>query len=453
MSVEHDFVTESLARFVAELDFDSIPPDVRVRAKTILIDAMACAVAGRDVVETPMIKRSVEAATGGGNVTVIAGGSLSLAGAVMINGYLTTAAGNCDIYRPAHCHVSPEVIPPALGVAEKERKSGRALVTAVAAGLEAVTRIGSALNYREFRARGWHSPGVIGPFGGAAACASLLGLSTAQTNYSFGLAGSQAAGTCAHFGTPTIKFHQSRGAFGGLMSALVAGEDFTAASDILTNPDGGLLNIFSDGDPSLVTRGLGTEWELENISLRRWPGAANLQTMITSLVDLSTKNSLDIDNVEEVRIGLSPMVYEINGVLDWDTELRRNLAAPYVAASVISKGEQWVSRLRASDDEFAVIDAFARDRVIVEPMDSLTGPAVDIRVRISGGEEFTDRRAVSKGDPGEPLTLDEVSQKFMEGTEGILSEPVSHQALETLIDIEAVDDVGELMRHFRIEKG
>ena len=54
--------------------------------------------------------------------------------------------------------------------------SGRDLLVAIAAGLETVVRVGAGMRYPSMRARGWHSPGVIGPFGGAAARRSLLGL-------------------------------------------------------------------------------------------------------------------------------------------------------------------------------------------------------------------------------------------------------------------------------------
>jgi 2-methylcitrate dehydratase PrpD len=65
--------------------------------------------------------------------------------------------------RPNLCHVTPEVVPPALAAAEERGVSGRVLVTALAAGLETAVRVGVGIRYPAFRERGWHSPGVIGP--------------------------------------------------------------------------------------------------------------------------------------------------------------------------------------------------------------------------------------------------------------------------------------------------
>src|SRR5437016_5901895 len=121
------------------------------------------------------------------------------------------------------------------------------------------------------RARGWHGPGVLGPFGAAAAVGRLRGFDADTMARAFGLAGSQAAGTYAAWGTPTVKFHQCRGALSGLIAALLAEQKFVATREFLTAKDGGLFNAYADGGkPELATADLGTRWELEQIALRLW---------------------------------------------------------------------------------------------------------------------------------------------------------------------------------------
>ena len=105
--------------------------------------------------------------------SVIGGGHLSLAGATLLNGYLVTAVTMCDVHRATMTHITPEIVPPALAIAERDGLSGRDLLVAIAAGCEVTTRIGIGLDYPAFRARGWHGPGILGPFGAAAAVGSL----------------------------------------------------------------------------------------------------------------------------------------------------------------------------------------------------------------------------------------------------------------------------------------
>ena len=110
----------------------------------------------------------------------------------------------------------------------------------------------------------------------------------------FGLAGSQAAGTFAAWGTPTVKFHQCRGALAGLMAALLAEQKFLATREFLTHKDGGLYNTYSDGGrPEAATGDLGKRWELDAIALRLWPSASQIQGMNTALFDLVEQNRID----------------------------------------------------------------------------------------------------------------------------------------------------------------
>ena len=157
---------------------------------------------------------------------------MSLAGATLLNAYLVTATTMCDVHRETMTHVTPEVIPPALAIAERDGLDGRALLTAIAAGCEVTTRVGIGTDYPKFRARGWHGPGIFGPFGAAAAVGSLLKFDADTMARAFGLAGSQAAGTFAAWGTPTVKFHQCRGALSGLMAALLAQQNFVATARV-----------------------------------------------------------------------------------------------------------------------------------------------------------------------------------------------------------------------------
>jgi 2-methylcitrate dehydratase PrpD len=193
-------VTEELAGFAASLQFDNVPARVRDQCKNILLDTLACAVAGHRGEETQQVAALAEALAQSRESSVIAGDRPSLAGATVLNGYLVTAVTMCDVHRPTLTHVTPEVIPSALAIAERDGLSGRDLMIAIAAGCEVTTRVGMGLDYASFRAKGWHGPGVLGPFGAAAAVGRLRGFDTDTMARAFGLAGSQAAGTFAAWG-------------------------------------------------------------------------------------------------------------------------------------------------------------------------------------------------------------------------------------------------------------
>jgi len=442
--------TSELARFVAGLSYEAIPERTRERIKDILLDALASAIAGRQGDESKQIRALAAALGASHEATVIGGEQLSIAGATLLNGYLITAVTVCDVHRPTLCHTTPEVVPPALALAERDGASGRALIAAVAAGLESMVRVGLGTRYPAFRAKGWHSPGVIGPFGGAAAAGKLLGLDAERQRNAFGLAGSQSAGTFAQWGTPTIKFHQSRGALSGLLAALLAKQGFPSSTEILTHEDGGLFNTYSDGgDPEAVTDGLGERWELEAIGLRLWPAASSLQTLITSLFTLMKSHDLRAERIAAVRVGLSKTVYDMHGTLAWDGKFKALLSTPYVTAVVLHDRRCWLDQFEARRYRDPALGAFAREKVKVEIDPRVEGTGAAVEISTTDGKVHADRRAAAKGDPSDPLTRAEIEDKLRTAAAGFLADATVTRIIELVGNLEALADARELTRALR----
>src|SRR5579859_6512241 len=116
--------TQKLASFAANLRYDDIPQRVREHCKNLLLDALACAVAGHQGEETGQVAAFATALAQGRESSVIGGGHLSLAGATLLNAYLVTATTMCDVHRATMTHITPEIVPPALLIAERDGRSG-----------------------------------------------------------------------------------------------------------------------------------------------------------------------------------------------------------------------------------------------------------------------------------------------------------------------------------------
>jgi 2-methylcitrate dehydratase PrpD len=435
-----------LADWAASAQTATIPPHVRQRTAQLLLDAVASALAGRHGDETGQVEAVAREIAGGNDATVIGGRPLSRIGAALVNGYQVTAVTVCDVYRPALCHVTPEVVPPAIAAAEGRGVSGSDLITALAVGLETTVRIGRGIGYSSFRERGWHSPGVIGPFGGAAAVGRILGLDPQRMRWAFGLAGSQSAGTFAHWGTPTIKFHQARGAVSGLIAATLANQGFRSSEEVLGHPDGGILTTYSDGgDPEAIVADLGEEWELERISMRLWPAASSIQSAISAVFDLIKEHDITPDVVSRLTISLSETTYGMHGEMGWETRFKALLSARYTAAVVLHDRECWLDQFDAVRISDPIVDGFARNRITVVSDHSVptTGAVAD--VELLDGRRYTARRDVPKGDAADPLSTAEVAGKFQRAVSGLVPPARAEEALTRLLEIDEVDDVGRVM--------
>ena len=438
--------TAELAAFIAGLQYEQIPVAIRERVKDIILDALASALAGTHGDEVKQIRGLAAALGASSEASIIGGDKLSLAGATLLNGYLITAVTVCDVHRPTLYHTTPQVVSPALAIAERDGASGKALLTAITAGLETSVRVANGTNYAAFRARGWHSPGVVGPFGGAAAVGKLRGFNAELQRNAFGLAGSQSAGTFAHWGTPTIKFHQCRGALSGLMAGLLAGQGFLASKEILAHPDGGIYNAYSDGgNPASVIADLGKQWALEQISLRLWPAASSVQSVITALLALATAHDLRPANIAEVRVGLSKGVYDMHGTLAWDDKFKALLSMPYITSVVLHDRACWLDQFEPARVKDPAVDAFARERVKVGIEPGIAGTAALVEIKTTAGVTHTDRRLVAKGDAADPLSRAEIQGKLRTAAAGVISDAAVDRIIAMVDGLELVANVRELL--------
>ena len=443
--------TQALAKFAATLRFDDLPNRAREHCKNLLLDALACAVAGRLGEETGQVKAFAVALAQGREASVIGGENLSLAGATLLNAYLVTAVTMCDVYRPTLTHITPEVVPPALAIAERDGCSGRDLLIALAAGCEVTTRVGLGLDYPKFRARGWHGPGVIGPFGAAAAVGSLLGFDADTMARAFGLAGSQAAGTFAAWGTPTVKFHQCRGALSGLMAALLAQQHFVATGEFLTAKDGGLYNAYADGGlPDVAVAELGARWELEQIAMRLWPSASLIQGMATALFDILDRHQVEFAKVRKVRVGLSPGASKMHGGFGtYKGKFEALLSVHYTAAVILRDRALTLAQFEPSRYEDPELRRFAAERVEAYGDGSVEGSQAKVDIEMDGGEVLSERCGHPLGSFENPLSRGRIAEKFRTYAQGVLPEAKIVGIIEAIEHLEDFGAIGGLMDMLR----
>jgi 2-methylcitrate dehydratase PrpD len=439
--------TQVLAKFAATLGYDDLPARVREHCKNLLLDALACAVAGHQGEETGQVAALAAALAQGSESSVIGGGHLSLAGATLLNGYLVTAVTMCDVHRATMTHVTPEIVPPALAIAERDGLSGRDLLVAIAAGCEVTTRIGVGLDYPVFRARGWHGPGILGPFGAAAAVGSLLKFDPDCMARAFGLAGSQAAGTFAAWGTPTVKFHQCRGALSGLLAALLAQQNFVATREFLTAKDGGLYNAYvNGGKPEAATADLGKRFELEQIALRLWPSASLIQGLNTALFDIVEKHRIDAAGVRKVHIALSQGTFDMHGGFDrYKAKFEALLSAHYTAAVILHDRALTLAQFEPDRYDDPKLRSFAADKVEVRADPTVAGSQAKVDVVMDDGATFSARCEHPLGSSENPLSRAQIEQKFRSYAGGVIPDTNIAAALDAVDRLEQYGSVRKLM--------
>ncbi len=336
--------TRELARWVSSLKYSDLPPRTREVVRIVLLDTLGCGVYGYS---TPWAKMLLQWARAGapakGEATVWgeAAPSLRAADAALVNG-TAVHAFELDDYHQAKLHPGAAVIPAAVAMAEKLGANGERLVTAIAAGYEVMIRSSLALNPSAARLRGWHLTGVCGPFGAAAACASLLGLDEERTAWALGLAGTQGAGLWAFNadGAMSKRFHAGKAAHSGVLAAELAALGFTGPTQIYEFHDGGVLKAFSDAsDPAPLTRDLGAVFHLDATSIKPYSCCGSTHSYVDAALELRRKLGTPWNARRPVRLGMAKVV-DVQCGFDYvpGSALNAQMSLRYVVAVALMEG-------------------------------------------------------------------------------------------------------------------
>ena len=445
-------ITSDLALFASKLTYKKIPQEAISFTKILILDALACALAGDNGEETAKIRALAHSLALSKESSVIGGKKLSVAGSVLLNSYLITAVTMCDTHRETLTHIMPEVLPAALAIAELNGNDGTELITAVTVGCEIACRIGVGIDYPAFRERGWHGPGVIGPFGAAAAVGHLCKFNKERMTLAFGLAGSQAAGTFAAWGTPTVKFHQCRGSLSGLMAAILAEQDFNSSKEILTAEDGGLYNSYSNGGkPQSAVKNLGVYWEFQQIALRMWPAASGLQGMITALINLVSKNQFLFNKIKNVKLSLSETPYLMHGKFSkYKAKFEALLSAHYTSAVILRDRKLSLSQFKPECYNNAILKKFAANRVTVTHDKNLTGQQCVVLLNFNDGSVISSRADHQLGSPENPVSMFDVEEEFRTYGKEKLPERRINKIISIINEIEKLENASNLLKLLRI---
>ena len=334
--------TRELADWISQLRHDALPVRTREVVRIALLDTIGAGVYGYATPWAQMLlawARRGAAPIGEAHVWGEARPSLRTADAALVNG-TAVHAFELDDYHNAKLHPGAAVIPAAIAVAERLNSTGAELVTAIAAGYEVMIRSSLALNPSAARLRGWHLTGVCGPFGAAAACASLMKLNAEQTAWALGLAGTQGAGLWAFNadGTMSKRLHAGKAAHSGVLAAELAQLGFSGPTQIYEYADGGVLKAFSDAsDPAPLTEKLGAVFHLDKTSIKPYSCCGSTHSYVDAALALRKKFGTPWDTGRRVRVGTARVVdvqcgfdYTPSSALNAQMSLRYTIAVALI---------------------------------------------------------------------------------------------------------------------------
>ena len=207
-------LTGDLGRFVADVSFEGLPAEAVDVARVGFIDCIATMIAEADDPAPRLLRKALGPGHGDAGL-YFSGETVPAPRAAWINGTAGHALDYDDV--ALRGHPSTVLVPAILAEGEALRASGRDMLAAYVAGYETWAELAWRDPGHHHR-KGWHPTGIFGPFGAAAACASLGRLDAERASNALALAASQSSGVMANFGTMTKPFHAGRSAHSGLIT-------------------------------------------------------------------------------------------------------------------------------------------------------------------------------------------------------------------------------------------
>jgi 2-methylcitrate dehydratase PrpD len=397
-----DQATAALAAAITAPRYEDLPPGIVTIARQCLLDVLGTTIAGS---RTPAgrIAARVLGADGAGSCTVVGRPErLPAYAAALANGTAGHALDFDDVISSVG-HPTVAVAPALLAVAERTGASGRDVLTAFVAGVETQARIADAVGPEHY-ARGFHSTATFGSYGAAAGAGRLLGLDPSAMTAALGIAGTQAAGLKAVFGTMSKPLHAGKAASNGVLAADLAAAGFTSADDIIGDPQGFAATQSDRLDATVLSVPFGQPWRLWDLRFKVHAACFLTHAAIDSLVGLSRSDGLGPDDVDRIEVAVPPGHLNVCGIHEPRTGLEGKFSLRHTAALALLER-------RADPDLFTdelVADPRAlalRERVTVVPDAVLSGPVARVVVTTVGGgrlaAERDMRRRVWTDDPGE----------------------------------------------------
>jgi 2-methylcitrate dehydratase PrpD len=311
-------ITRHFAEFLVATSRSGLDDAALASASRLLLDGIAVAALGARE-PGPTALRALASETGARPVATVIGAAerTSAVEAARANGAAMHVLDYEPMWNPAN-HSLSTTLPAVLALAEllAERRGsaaapdGRALLAALAMGIETQARLRRSSNQFEPGELVFHPPSTVGPLGSAVASGLLLGLDAEQLTHAIGIAASCAGGLQANIGSMTKALHCGGAAAAGLEAALLAERGFTADADTLAGPRGYGSAFFRDGfGPERLTEPHATLHIVEpGPAFKLYPSQYGTHFVITAALEAHKHIPRDA-RIRTVTIMSPPMPY------------------------------------------------------------------------------------------------------------------------------------------------
>ncbi len=444
-------ISRTISEFALNLKYEDLPPEVITEVKRFLYDSIGCAYGGFHTKDVNILRDIYLEIGGNPESTLIGfGDKIPAVNAVLVNSLMIRALDFNDIYwREDPSHPS-DLIPAALSTGEMTGAAMKDVITAIVLAYEFEQRL-CEFAVPGIRERKWHHAALT-QFVSPIVAGKVLGLNVDQMVNAIGINGSHNHTLgCPTAGKLTMMKNivDPMAVQSGVFAALMAQRGYTGTEAVFEGKEGFMDTFLGwnakeqsispvkmqgrDGiskwkwDIDKLTAGLGDSYKILECGMKAFPTEALTHTHLSATLNVVTKKNISYDQIETVTLTTLAQAYDI--LFDrhkYRPESRETAdhSLPYCIAAALV--DHKITTQSFSEEKM-------KDPRIWEVIDKIKGepsqefenmfPAKQpskVVVRTKDGREYTEYLEYPKGDPREPMTMEDLENKFNALSEGLL---------------------------------
>jgi len=433
-------VAETLAQKIAALKSDALPPSTTGKCEDLLVDVVGLCVTARN---EDYVKSAIAASDDDGPCTVVGHRrTLTASGAAFVNGTAAHGEDFDDTFEGGPVHAGAVIVPAVLAACERHDPDGRMALMGIAVGTEVLCRLSLVVPKAVHKA-GFHPTAIFGAMGAAAGVGAALGLDAKEIVNALGIAGSMAGGIIEYLaeGAWTKRMHAGWAAQSGIRAALLARQGFVGPRTVFEGVHG-LFHGFAhttEGDYDALTGDFGVRWVTDTLAFKPYPCGTMAQPYIDCARRLAARG-IKPEDVEAILCEVAEgTVHRLWEPLS-DKQRPRNgyaakFAVPYLLATGFVHGGVGLGAFtEAAINDARVLALASMVKFVIDPdnpyPNNYTG---HVRATLKDGRVVEERQPHLRGGAHEPLTRQDVTDKFaLNAQHGGWSRSQSQAALKLL---------------------
>ena len=454
IAASKETITAKMARWASSLQYKHLSADAIYQAKRFLLDSVGCALGGYQQHDVKIALEVLDEVAGHGPATVIGTGkkvdavSASLANALMIR-----CMDYNDIYWKQDPSHPSDIFPAAMAGCERTKSGGTELIVGFVLGHEFEMRFCEAA-FPGVRERGWHHATLtafVSPF----VAGRALNLTWEQIQHAVGISASR---HCTLGAVTAGKLTMMKNTVdpmatqSGMLAALLAEKGYTGPEHVIDGKEGLVHCYGPEWKLNILTDGLGESWRITQCGMKFFPTEALTHAPISAVLDLVKKNDLHPDQVTKIQVRSLARAADIlsdPSKYDPHTKETADHSLPYVIAAALVDRQVTPAQFELAKIMDPTIRAqLQKVEVVADPEIEKVFPALQrviVTITTTDGRSLTEQLDYPKGDPRNPLTDQEIEEKFAALAEGILSPQAQRKLKDAIWNLEKLSSVSNLM--------